>query len=87
MLSELLDIPKSTVHSILTQDLSLRWITSVWVPHELSEQNKATRVNCAKHIRRVFHHEAFDNVFNKLAVQDESWISFKGRSRKARNKC
>ena len=88
MLSEWLDIPKSTVHiSILTQGLSLRCVTSVWVPHELSDQNKTTRVNCAKNIRKVFHRDGLDNIFNKLAVQDEFCIYFKGRSQKARNKC
>ena len=56
-LAECLDVGKSTVHEILVQDLQLRNLSGVWVPHELGEEHKASRVNCAKHIRRLFFQE------------------------------
>ncbi|CAG0882781.1 unnamed protein product [Darwinula stevensoni] len=44
-LDEWLDVGKSTVHEVLTQDLQLHNKASVWVPHRLSEDNKADRIN------------------------------------------
>lgn len=72
-LADCLDIGKSSVHEILTQDLHLRNVSSVWVPHQLTEANKETRVNCAKSIRRAFFREGMESFCNKLAVQDETW--------------
>ena len=76
--ADCLDIPKSTVHTrtdrvaigpcvhiILHEDLHLRNMSSVWMPHELTEQNKLSRVNSAEHIRHLFSR-------NKMVVADET---------------
>ena len=86
-LAEHLTLGKSTVHEILVQDLQMRNVSSVWVPRVLSEDNKRTRVNCAKHIRRLFFREGMESFCNKLAVQDETWVYFEARPTKQQNRC
>lgn len=82
-----LNMSKSTVHRILTEDLKLRNVCSVWVPHILTEANKQNRVNCAKHIRRLFFAEGMESFCNKLVVQDETWFHLNGLATKQQNRC
>ena len=58
------------------EDLQLRGVSGIWVPHTLSEENRAATVNSAKHIRRVFFREGMERFCNKLVMQHESWVSF-----------
>ena len=81
-LAECLDVGKSTVHEILVQDLQLRSLSGVWLPHELGEEHKASRVNCAKHIRRLFFQEGMEGFCSKLVVQDETWVYLSGQPSK-----
>ena len=39
-----LGLSKTMVHEILTNDLELLWLSTKWVPHTLSEANKAIRL-------------------------------------------
>ena len=81
-LAKYLNLGKSAVHKILVQDLQMCNVSSMWVSHVLSEDNKCTRVNCAKHIRRLFFREGMESFCNKLAVQDKTWVYFEGRPTK-----
>ena len=49
-LSEELGILKETVRDILTLDLKMRKLCSVWVSHDLTENNKQQRVTAAQGI-------------------------------------
>ena len=49
-LSEELGISKETVRDILTLDLKMRKLCSVWVSHDLTENNKKQRVTPAQGI-------------------------------------
>ena len=86
-LADCLDIGKSSVFEILTQDLHMRNVSSVWVPHQLSNANKETRVNCAKSIRRSFFREGMESFCKKLVVQDETWVYLSGQRSKRKNRC
>lgn len=86
-LATILDLSKSTVHRVLTEDLKLRNVCSVWVPHNLTEANKQSRVNCAKHIRRLFFAEKMESFCNKLAVQDETLFHLEALPTKQQNRC
>ena len=86
-LASILDQSKSTMHRVLTQDLKLRNVCSVWIPHNLTDINKQTRVNCAKHIRRLFFAEGMDSFCNKLVVQDETWFDLEVLPTKQQNRC
>ena len=86
-LASVLDLSKSTVHRILTEDLKLRNVCSVWVPHILTEANRQNRVNCAKHIRRLFFTEGMESFCKKLVVQDETWFHLDPLATKKQNRC
>ena len=73
-LADCLDLGKYTAHDILTEDLHMRHVSLMWVPHILTDENKQSLVNCAKHIRRLFFREGTESFCNKVAVQDETWI-------------
>ncbi len=79
------NIPHSTIHRILTEDLGLRNVCSVWVPHSLSAQNKEDRVKSAKHIRKTllpFARHGYDS----LAVEDETYVNFDPYHTKSENR-
>ena len=78
---------KLTMHSILIQNISLHCVTFVWILDELSDLNKQTHVNCAKQMCTEFYYKGLDNIYNKLAIHDESWIFLNRRSWKFSNRC
>ena len=86
-LADCLEIGKTSVFEILTEDLHLRNVSSVWVPHLLSDANKEARVNCAKSIRTLFYREGIESFCNKLVVEDETWVYLSGQRSKQRNRC
>lgn len=86
-LASILDKSKTTIHRVLTEDLKLRNVCSVWIPHNLTDANKQTRVNCAKHIRRLFFAEDMESFCNKFVVQDETWFDLAVVPTKQQNRC
>ena len=84
-LANLCEINKSTVHRILRNNLGLRNVASVWVPHELSDLNRQNRVKCAENLSH-FRQEGMESFCDKYAVQDETWVNFKGKPRKQQNR-
>lgn len=76
-------VGQSTILRILHEDLNLRSVCSVWVPHELTLENKQQRVNCAKHIRHSLLHTDWRNTY---AVEDETFISFVPHHSKVQNR-
>ena len=81
-----LEISKTTIYRILVEDLKLRNVTSVWVPHELQDNHKLMQINCCKQIRRLFFREGMEFFCNKLAVQDETWVYLQPLACKKRNR-
>ncbi|CAF1691979.1 unnamed protein product, partial [Adineta ricciae] len=79
----ILDISHGSVHTILKQHLGLRKITSRWVPHALTEQQKRRRVEiCTENLRK------FENGSWRLCdivTGDETWIYH--RKIKAKEQC
>jgi transposase len=84
-LEEETNIPHTTIHRILTEDLRLRNVCSVWIPHLLSPQNKEDRVKSAKHIRRMLLPLA-RHQFDSLAVEDETYVNFDPCHTKSENR-
>ena len=56
-LADCLDIGKSSAFEILTLDLHMRNMSSVSVPHQLSNANKEIRVHCEKSVGRLLFSE------------------------------
>ena len=78
-IADCLKIDHKSVHRILTSDLQLRKVCSVWVPHDLTDDQRQARVKCAKQIRKVFRQRGMDNILNCLATEDETWIYLEGK--------
>ncbi|CAH1983316.1 unnamed protein product [Acanthoscelides obtectus] len=68
-----LKISKISNQTILHEELGVRKLVSRWIPHLLTEEQKATRVNwCQKTLDR-FHSGNSKNVYS-IVSGDESWI-------------
>ncbi|QQP40986.1 Transposase [Caligus rogercresseyi] len=67
-------LPSSTVFRLLTEDLGLRNLLSVLVPHQFSEANKTQRVKCCQDLLKLFQDHGEDFLGSHLLVQDESWF-------------
>jgi len=84
-IADLLDVDHSTVLRILRDDLELRCVCSVWIPHRLSEENRRQRVNCAKQLRRELI-ALGDDRYNLYAVEDETWVYWEPFQTKSENR-
>lgn len=84
-IAELLNCNQSTILRILSDDLELRWVCSVWVPHDLTAEHRQLRVNCAKQLRRVLLGMK-EERYNLYAVQDETWVPWNVHGTKTDNK-
>lgn len=66
---------KKTVKFILVNELHMKQVNFKWIPHVLTSQNKAIRVEmCTKLLE--FLSNANNNKLRKVLTQDESWIYF-----------
>jgi transposase len=83
--ADLLDVDHSTVLRILRDDLELRCVCSVWIPHRLSEENRRQRVNCAKQLRRELVGLG-DDRYDLYAVEDETWVYWEPFRTKSKNR-
>ncbi|CAH2005787.1 unnamed protein product [Acanthoscelides obtectus] len=68
-----LKISKTSIQKILHEQLEVRKLVSRWIPHLLTEEQKAARVNwCQKTLDRVNSGNS-KNVYS-IVSGDESWI-------------
>ncbi|QQP57880.1 Uncharacterized protein FKW44_003021, partial [Caligus rogercresseyi] len=59
---------------LLREDLGLRNLLSVLVPHQLSEANKTQRVKCCQDLLKLFQDQEEDFLGSHLLVHDEYWF-------------
>ena len=85
VLSAQFDISKGSVLQILHEKLGMRKLCSVWVPHELTNENKELRVRSARGILDVLA-ELGTETPSLYAVEDESWFAFHPKLPKQENK-
>ena len=81
-LAELLNIDQKSIHRIVTEDLDLKHVCSVWVPAKLSDKNKKDRVACCKRILSTVN-QSQSGVY---CVQDEVWVNWDIVKSKQQNK-
>ena len=84
-LSELLNVDNATIHRILTEELSLHYVCSVWIPHQLTAKNMELRVGSAKAIRKCLH-SLKAAKFDRYVVTDETWVTFDPQHTKTESK-
>ena len=62
----------------------MRKLCSVWIPHDLTDNQKMLRVNACKGIRRRLL-EMCDQMERLYVTKDETWIWFHPLQTKAEN--
>ena len=81
-LSDSLEVEMTSIYRVLTEELKLRSVCSVWVPTVLSEKNKRDRVDCCKRLISFLR----GPVSDVYCVQDELWINWDAQKSKNQNK-
>ena len=66
-------ISKSSVHVILTKNLSMRKIAARWVPHALSQTEREKRVEICTELLNRYSEEG-ETMLNRVVAIDETWI-------------
>ncbi|OHS93101.1 histone-lysine N-methyltransferase SETMAR-like protein [Tritrichomonas foetus] len=72
-IANVLGEPKSTIYDRLTSKLMYKHVHLRWVPHILTENQKANRVLLAKKLLKILNAEQKTN-FTFLITGDESWF-------------
>lgn len=72
-IADMSNIPKSTVHRILTSELHYVPVHLRWVPHFLNFDQKAARVELSKSLLRTLQKAQHQN-FSFFFTGDESWL-------------
>ena len=75
-IASILSLPKTCVYEVLTNNLQLRNVYSVWVSHNLNESNKAARVTCCKELLELFSTKGFQYMCSNYVAEDESWFQW-----------
>jgi histone-lysine N-methyltransferase SETMAR len=86
IISDSLQLSRSTVHRILVDELLFRKVCSVWVPHKLTDANKQQRVTCSQSLLDLFNNYSQTELLRVWATQDESWVPFNMIGSKEDNK-
>ena len=71
----LLRISTSTVWIHLTESIGMKYALSRWIPHFLSEKNKADRVNLSSELFSVLSN-AKRNAWHGIVTGDETWLYY-----------
>jgi histone-lysine N-methyltransferase SETMAR len=63
----------TSVFRIVTQTLQKRKVAGKWVPHQLSQEQKAARMRVAEKLLRRYEAEG-EQFLNRIVATDETWI-------------
>jgi histone-lysine N-methyltransferase SETMAR len=63
----------ASVFIIVTQTLQKRKVAAKWVPHQLSDEQKAARKKVAEELLRRYEAEG-EQFLNRIVATDETWI-------------
>ena len=78
-------ISKALAHQILHKNLSMSKVNARWVPKQLTEDQKASRMTLAKEHLAHFNHD--ENKFLKdFVIGDEIWVHYAEPETKAQSK-
>ena len=81
-LATTLNTDNALIHMILTEELDMKNVCSVWVPTVLSEKNKTDRIACCKRILK----DVNQRQSGVYCVQDELWVTWGVVKSKQQNK-
>jgi hypothetical protein len=83
-LSDESGIPKTTIHDILVHDLQLKHVSARWVPHLLTDENRAEQVRCAHEFFRMMRREP--GFLQRVITADETWLHYVTPETKSQSK-
>ena len=78
-IAELVNISKESCRQVMTTDMNLRKICSVWIPYELSNDHKTQRVQCCQNLIHLKMNLGDDEFMRRLIVVDETWMNIDAR--------
>jgi len=76
MMEEITEIPRETIRTILTSDLGMTKVCSIWVPYHLTDGHKLQRVECAKRLLNLYDSMEMSELKKKWVIEDETWVTF-----------
>lgn len=85
-IAEELQISHGSVHSILKDSLHMKFVTTRWLPHDLSDSQKTNRVSAAYKWLQVLE-DIGDQARRHLVVIDEKWVYLRAIGTHLTNKC
>ena len=71
MMADEFGVDREMIRQILVEDLGKRKVTSQFVPHALSDDQRHERVQYAKDIIKTAHRNK--NFWNSIVLEDETW--------------
>jgi histone-lysine N-methyltransferase SETMAR len=78
-------LSRGTIETIIHERLKMKKVTSRWVPHNLTPEQKQERVRICRANLEKFHSGSW-RLYD-IITGDETWIYFKQIGRKASNAC
>ena len=78
-------ISEGSVQTILKKRLDLRKVCARWIPHLLTEEQKAQRLKCARELLKKYK-GCNNRIISNLLTGDETWIHMFEPQRRADNK-
>ena len=72
-IAHLTGLSSASVHKILTEKLGKKKIFAKWVPHLLTDHQRATRLQMSRHHLRRFRKEGED-FLTRIITCDETWV-------------
>ena len=79
-------IGKDSVREILMDQLHMREVCSVWIPHILSDANKVDRVQCAATLVELMDFLSKEDCLKYWAMEDETWMLYSSKRTKQENR-
>nr|XP_012143528.1 PREDICTED: putative uncharacterized protein FLJ37770 [Megachile rotundata] len=72
LIAQELNLTKSTIHSIVTEDLQMRKVCAKLVPKVLTEEQKERRVTISRELLECLERDS--NLLDRVITGDETWI-------------
>jgi [histone H3]-lysine36 N-dimethyltransferase SETMAR len=73
-IAERMDIPKTTIHRMLTDDLNMRKLSARWVPKLLTPSQKQDRVDISNENLDLMEQDW--DLLSTLVTGDETWVYY-----------
>lgn len=84
-IEEIPQISAPSIHKILHDSIGVKKVCTLWVPHDLKEEQKICRVNWCKKMLKEYENGTSNYVSN-IVTGDETWLYYFDVPSKSKNK-